>query len=103
MTLAEQYIPTATTDPINSRILSVSEDKIQGFLPDPLGEVARLSGVELPIVIARIRAMLQAGVIRRVRQTVMATNLAPGALVAWQVPEGKLQSAFDWMFQNDLF
>jgi hypothetical protein len=33
----------------------------------------------------------------------MATNLAPGALVAWQVPEEKLQSAFDWMFQHDPF
>src|ERR1700759_1520506 len=47
--------------------------------------------------------MLRAGVIRRVRQTLMATNLAKGALVAWQVPEDKLQSAFDWMFQNDPF
>jgi hypothetical protein len=47
--------------------------------------------------------MLRAGTIRRVRQTLMATNLAPGALVAWQVPEEKLQTAFDWMFQNDPF
>ncbi|MBC8109312.1 MAG: Lrp/AsnC family transcriptional regulator, partial [Anaerolineae bacterium] len=103
MTVAASTIPTATTDPVNAQILAVSEDKIQGFTPDPLGEIARLSGVELPIVIERIRAMLQAGVIRRVRQTMMATNLAPGALVAWEVPEGNLQSGFDWMFQNDPF
>jgi DNA-binding Lrp family transcriptional regulator len=96
-------IPTTTTDPINARILSVSEDKIQGFHADPLGEIARLSGVDLPTVIERIAAMLRAGTIRRVRQTLMATNLARGALVAWQVPEEKLSAAFDWVFQNDPF
>ncbi len=47
--------------------------------------------------------MLRAGTIRRVRQTLMATNLAPGALVAWVTPAEKLHSAFDWMFQNDPF
>ena len=47
--------------------------------------------------------MLRAGTIRRVRQTLMATNLAQGALVAWQVPEEKLDAAFDYMFQQDPF
>jgi hypothetical protein len=92
-----------TTDPINARILAVSEDRLQGFQRDPLGEIARQSGVELAVVIERIQAMLHAGTIRRVRQTLLATNLAQGALVAWQVPEEKLQSAFDWMFQRDPF
>lgn len=96
-------IPVTTTDPTNAAILSVSEDKIQGFLPDPLGAIAAGSGLPVETVIERIAAMLRAGTIRRVRQTLMATNLAPGALVAWQVPEDKLQSAFDWMFQNDPF
>lgn len=96
-------IPVTTTDPTNAAILSVSEDKIQGFLPDPLGAIALGSGLPVETVIERIAAMLRAGTIRRVRQTLMATNLAPGALVAWQVPEEKLQSAFDWMFQNDPF
>ena len=41
--------------------------------------------------------MLRAGTIRRVRQTLMATNLAPGALVAWRVPEEKLDAAFDYL------
>src|ERR687892_925886 len=90
-------------DPINARILAVSEDRIEGFQRDPLGEISRLSGVDLPIVIERIRAMLRAGTIRRVRQTMLSTNLARGALVAWQVPEERLQSAFDWMFQHDPF
>src|SRR5690349_11782255 len=95
--------PVDITDPINARILAVSEDKVQGFLTDPLEEIARLSGVELSTVIERIAAMLRAGVIRRVRQTLMATNLARGALVAWQVPEEKLTAAFDYMFQRDPF
>ena len=96
-------IPVRIDDPINARILSISEDKIQGFQTDPFGEISRLSGVDLPTVIERIRAMLQAKTIRRVRQTLMSTNLARGSLVAWVVPEGKLNAAFDWMFQNDPF
>ena len=96
-------IPVQTNDPINATILAVSEDRIQGFLADPLGEIAKLSGIEVHIVIERIAAMLRAGTIRRVRQTLMATNLARGSLVAWQVPEEKLAAAFDYMFQKDLF
>lgn len=96
-------IPVNTDDPINRQILAVSEDKLQGFQPDPLTEIARRSGVDLPTVIQRIRAMLQAGTIRRVRQTLLSTNLARGALVAWQIPEEKLPAAFDFMFQKDPF
>jgi DNA-binding Lrp family transcriptional regulator len=96
-------LPTQIDDPINAAILAVSEDRIQGFQPDPFGEIATLSEVPVETVIARIRAMLEAGVIRRVRQTLMATNLAQGALVAWQVPEDKLNAAFDTMFQEDPF
>ena len=96
-------IPVEVQDPINARILAVSEDKIQGFQTDPLGQIALQSGVELPIVIERIQAMLRAGTIRRVRQTLMATNLAKGALVAWQVPEEKLSAAFDYMWMDDPF
>jgi DNA-binding Lrp family transcriptional regulator len=96
-------IPVNTDDEINSRILAISEDKIQGFQLDPFGEIARQSGVELPIVIERIQAMLRAGTIRRVRQTLLATNLAHGALVAWQVPAEKLNAAFEYMFQQDPF
>ena len=96
-------IPTTFTDPINARILAVSEDRLEGFQRDPLGEISRQSGVEVPDVIVRIRAMLGAGTIRRVRQTLLATNLAQGALVAWQVPQAKLDAAFDYMFQSDPF
>jgi hypothetical protein len=47
--------------------------------------------------------MLEAGTIRRVRQTLLATSLARGALVAWQLPEDGLQSAFDYMSRDDPF
>jgi DNA-binding Lrp family transcriptional regulator len=96
-------VPVELADPINASILAVSEDKVQGFQRDPLGEISRLSGVPLETVIERIRAMLSAGVIRRVRQTLLATNLAQGALVAWEVPQEKLDAAFDFMFQQDPF
>ncbi len=90
-------------DPVNDAILAVSEDQLQGFQRDPFGEVARLSGVPVESVIERVRAMLAAGTIRRVRQTLMSTNLAQGALVAWQVPQERLNDAFDYMFREDPF
>src|SRR3954465_9033396 len=96
-------LPVDTKDPTNAAILAVSEDKIQGFQTDPFGEISRLSGIDLLTVIERISAMLRAGTIRRVRQTMLATNLAQGALVAWVVPEEKLNATFDWMFQQDPF
>ena len=89
------------TDAVNARILSVSEDKIGGFVRDPFAEIARKAGLPLEIVLSRIRDMLEAGTIRRVRQTLLATNLASGALVAWKVPAEKLDAAFDFMFQKD--
>jgi hypothetical protein len=95
--------PVQFSDSINARILEVSEDRIQGFQRDPLGAIAAQSGVELTVVIERIQAMLRAGTIRRVRQTLLATNLAQGALVAWEVPQEKLDAAFDFMFQKDPF
>ncbi len=100
---APSHIPADIDDPVNAAILAVSEDTIQGFSPDPLAEIAAQSGVPLPTVIARIQAMLRAGTIRRVRQTLMATNLAQGSLVAWQVPSDKLDSAFSFLFDQDPF
>ena len=95
--------PIAHTEATNAKILAISEDRIQGFERDPIGEIAARSGVDAGVVIERIRAMLRAGTIRRVRQTLMATNLAEGALVAWQFPADKVDSAFDFMFQQDPF
>src|SRR5213594_2826160 len=96
-------MPIEHDDPINARILAISEDKIEGFVREPFQEIARRSGVDVDIVMARIAAMLRARTIRRVRQTLLATNLADGALVAWKVAEDKIDAAFDFMFQRDPF
>lgn len=96
-------IPIDVNDPVNAQILAISEDQLPGFHKDPLGEIASRSGVSLEAVIERLRAMLRAGNIRRVRQTLLATNLAQGSLVAWHVPEDQLTAAFDWMFKRDPF
>jgi hypothetical protein len=97
------YIPFEISDPVNARILAVAEDKLHGFQREPLREIARLTGLEAEVVLEHIRAMLRAHTIRRVRQTLLATNLAQGALVAWQVPAEKLDAAFDFMFEQDPF
>jgi DNA-binding Lrp family transcriptional regulator len=96
-------VPVEISDPVNAAILAVSEDRIAGFLDEPFAEIARLSGFDEAVVQERLKAMLEAGTIRRIRQTLMATNLAPGALVAWQVPPEKLDSAFDYMAKHDPF
>jgi DNA-binding Lrp family transcriptional regulator len=96
-------IPTAVSDPINAKILAVSEDLISGFQRHPFQLIAEKSGVPLDTVITRTRAMLEAGIIRRVRQTMLATKLAHGALVAWKAPEEKLNDAFDFMAKQDPF
>ena len=96
-------LPVEHNDSINAKILAISEDKIEGFVREPFQEIARRSDVDVDGVMARIAAMLRAGTIRRVRQTLLATNLADGALVAWKVPENKIDAAFDWMFQRDPF
>ncbi len=96
-------IPVEIEDKINAGILAVSEDRIEGFHRDPLGKIAALSGVPVQTVIERLSAMLRAGVIRRIRQTLLATNLARGALVAWQIPPEQLNAAFEYMFREDPF
>src|ERR1700760_1726535 len=96
-------LPVEHTDPINAQILAISEDKIEGFVREPFEEIAQRSGVGVDVVMERIRAMLEAGTIRRVRQTLLATNLADGALVAWKVPPEKIDAAFDYMSQCDPF
>ena len=98
-----QTIPVEHTDPINAKILAVSEDLVDGFQEHPFHVIAEKSGVDLETVLERVRAMLEAGIIRRVRQTLLATKLAHGALVAWKVPEDKLNAAFDFMAKEDPF
>ncbi len=96
-------VPVSISDPVNAAILAVSEDRLAGFQRDPFGAIAEQSGIAVETVLERIAAMLAAGTIRRVRQTLMSTNLARGALVAWQVPNDRLDAAFDHLFNNDPF
>jgi hypothetical protein len=70
---------------------------------DPIAVIAEQSGLDAETVVDRIKAMTKGGTIRRVRQTLMATNLAEGALVAWEFPVEKVDAAFDYMFQKDPF
>lgn len=101
--MIDAAVPVEIADPVNAAILAVSEDRIAGFIEEPFAEIARLSGVSEETVIERLRAMLEYGTIRRIRQTLMATNLAPGALIAWRVPADKLDSAFDYLSKDDPF
>ena len=96
-------IPTEHDDPVNAKILAVSEDLVSGFHPRPFDVIAERSGQPLDTVLERIAAMLEGGVVRRVRQTLLSTTLAHGALVAWRVPEEKIDDAFDFMSRHDPF
>jgi hypothetical protein len=103
MTPAASQAPATISDPTNSAILAISEDRLVGFQRDPFGEIGSRSGIGVQTVIERIVAMLQAGTIRRVRQTLLSTSLARGALCAWEVPPEKLDAAFEYMFAEDPF
>lgn len=92
-----------TSDAVNRRILCVAEDALAGFYARPFAEIARRCELAEDEVISRLRAMLAAGTIRRIRQTLLSTALADGALVAWKLPEEKLNDAFDWLEVHDPF
>ncbi len=96
-------VPAAISDPVNAAILSVSEDRLSGFTLDPFGEIAERTGIPAERVIERVVAMLRAGTIRRVRQTLLSTSLARGALCAWEVAPERLDAAFEYMFEKDPF
>lgn len=101
--MTPESLPTEHTEETNARILAVSEDRVKGFMRQPFQFIAEQSGLPFDIVVERIRAMLQAGVIRRVRQTLLANKLAEGALVAWKLPVEKLEPAFEFLFKEDPF
>ncbi|HEY8298732.1 MAG TPA: hypothetical protein VIG32_12010 [Candidatus Baltobacteraceae bacterium] len=101
--MPSQTIPAAISDPVNAAILAISEDRLAGFQEDPFGAIAAQSNVPVETVLERVVAMLRAGTIRRVRQTLMATNLAQGSLIAWQVPQERLDAAFEFLFREDPF
>lgn len=95
--------PATISDSVNAAILSISEDRLAGFQTDPFGEIALRSGFSVETVIDRVVAMLQAGTIRRVRQTLLSTSLASGALCAWEIAPERLDAAFEYIFREDPF
>lgn len=99
----EVTVPTSPRDEVNRSILEISEDQIKGFVRDPFNEIAKRSGQPVDVVLERIKAMLEIGVIRRVRQTMLATNLAQGALIAWKITPDKLDAAFELLSKKDPF
>lgn len=98
-----EVVPTSPKDEINRTILEVSEDQIKGFSARPFSAIAEKSGLPPEVVLERIQAMLSIGVIRRVRQTLLATNLAQGALIAWKITPDKLDRAFALLSKEDPF
>lgn len=100
---ASSSIPIDLSDEVNAAILAVSEDRLAGFQDDPIGEIAARCNLPESLVVERLGALLKAGTIRRIRQTVLATKLAAGALVAWKVPAAKLDAAFEFMVKQDPF
>ncbi|MEG2248432.1 MAG: Lrp/AsnC family transcriptional regulator [Akkermansia sp.] len=96
-------LPVSPIDPINTALLTVAEDRISGFHRLPFHTIAEQSGLDVHTVIDRLKALMEAGVVRRVRQTLLATKLAQGALVAWDIPEDRLNSAFEWLQHKDPF
>ncbi|HEX9162392.1 MAG TPA: Lrp/AsnC family transcriptional regulator [Thermoanaerobaculia bacterium] len=103
MTSVEVTVPTSPKDVINRAILEVSEDQVKGFVRDPMQAIAHRSGIDVAIVVERIQAMLETGVIRRVRQTLLATNLAQGALIAWKITPERAAAGFDFIAKEDPF
>lgn len=94
---------SCSSDAVNRRILCVAEDTLTGFYARPFAEIARRCELPEEEVIARLRAMLAEGSVRRIRQTLLSTALADGALVAWKLPEERLNAAFDWLEAHDPF
>ena len=90
-------------DSIDLQILRIAEDQLTGFHRRPFDAIATRCGLTEELVMQRLAGMLQNGAVRRIRQTLLSTALADGALVAWQVPQDKLESAWEWLKENDPF
>lgn len=93
----------STSDEINRRILAVAEDQLSGFYVRPFEALGAACGLPEETVMERMRAMLHSGAILRLRQTLPSTSLTQGCLIAWRVPEEKIDAAFDWLEQHDPF
>ncbi len=91
-------------DAANRRLLTVAEDRLNGFYEQPFAELAFRCELTEQEVLHRLSAMLQEGLIRNIRQTLPGNALTPGCLVAWQLPNiPALSFAYDWLIEHDPF
>lgn len=88
---------------LDLKILAVAEDRLSGFHERPFDEIARRCGLSTDIVLERLRSMVQTGAVRRIRQTLLTTSLADGALIAWRLPAERETTAREWLRNNDPF
>lgn len=72
-------IPTSPNDPVNTDILMVAEDRVKGFRRLPFHAIAEQCGHPVPLVIERLKAMMNAGVVRRVRPDASGHQAGPGS------------------------
>lgn len=96
-----EAVPSDITDSVNAQILAVSDGRVPSFAVEPFAEIAALAGLPETLVVERLKAMLAAGVIRGICHPLLATNLAPVALVAWQVSRDCLEFAFTYLAKDD--
>ena len=88
-------------DPQNRRILAVAEDQLLGFHERPFAAIGERCGLPEEAVLERLRCMLSSGAILRLRQILPSTALTQGCLIAWRLPEERLDAAFDWLRDHD--
>ena len=88
-------------DAVNRQILAVAEDQLHGFYERPFLAIAEACGLTEEVVMERLGAMLRSGAVRRLRQTLPSTTLTRGCLVAWKMPEERLEAAFAWLREKD--
>src|SRR2546426_12147874 len=91
-------VPVEHNDPINARILAISEDKIEGFVREPFQEIAQRSGVDVDVVMARIAAMLRAGTIRRGWTNLDARDRMAGRGGGWRMLRKENAGPFGFLF-----
>ena len=94
-------ISSSPADPTNLRLLAVAEDRLDGFYEQPFRALSERSDIPEAEVRERIIAMMRAGVVRAVRQTVPSSVQGVACLVAWKVASSREKDAFDWLAEHD--
>jgi len=88
----------------DARILAVSEDKLQGFQQNPLRvNCGQNRFANWCVVVERVQAMLRGGNDSASAANFDGNESRAGVASAWQVSAEKIETAFDFMFQDDPF